>query len=254
MIYPNRVVKKGEADANIVTAIQTKLSLEHCGPITIDGIFGTQTESAVKLFQTRNFDLSRTPLTQDGEVGPITWAALFGDTTVINNNSLPSSLLTSALITAISQINVVEVPRGSNRGPQVDKYLNRVGIDPGTGSYAWCAAFVYYCFDEAAKNLSLPNPLPKTAGVLKLWSNANCLKIRQADALGNPALISAGDIFIIDHGAGLGHTGIVESVNGGNMVTIEGNTNDGLSRNGYGVFRQTKRKLSHINVGFLHFS
>lgn len=254
MIYPNRVIKKKEADAAIVSAIQSRLSQLHCGPITVDGIFGKDTESAVKLFQTRNFDLTGTPLIQDGEVGAITWAALFGDAAVLNNTSLPTGLLSAALMTAISQINVVEVPMGSNRGPQVDVYLRRVGLDPTAGSYSWCAAFVYYCFDEAAKSLSVKNPLPKTAGVLKLWKTSAFSKISQADALNNPALVTPGDIFIIDHGAGLGHTGIVESINGGNMVTVEGNTNGALSRNGYGVFRQNKRKISTINVGFLHFS
>jgi peptidoglycan hydrolase-like protein with peptidoglycan-binding domain len=40
------------------------------GKIRVDGIFGRQTHEAVKAFQVR------TGLVADGEVGPMTWAAL----------------------------------------------------------------------------------------------------------------------------------------------------------------------------------
>jgi len=55
------------------------------------------------------------------------------------------------------------------------------------------------------------------------------------------------------YGGGLGHTGIVEKVNGGFLTTIEGNTNDGGSREGIGVFRRTGRKIKDINKGFLQY-
>ncbi|UKT65628.1 peptidoglycan-binding protein [Pedobacter mucosus] len=253
MNYPNRIIKKKEADKDIVTAIQKKLNDLNFGPIDVDGDFGKNTESAVKLFQTQNFDAAGLPLTADGQVGSVTWAALFGDATVINDNTMPSNLLSSALMIAISQINVVEVPMGSNRGPQVDVYLRRAGLNPVGAHYSWCAAFTYYCFDEASKKIGNSNPLPKTAGVLELFRRAKCTKIAQSAALANPNLIVPGCIFIIDHGGGMGHTGIVESVNGGNITTIEGNTNSALSSNGYGVFRLNRRKISQINKGFLQF-
>lgn len=54
-----------------VVLIQTKLKQLGYDPGPIDGIYGTKTTSAVKLFQ------SRAGLTQDGVVGPQTWSALF---------------------------------------------------------------------------------------------------------------------------------------------------------------------------------
>jgi hypothetical protein len=75
--------------------------------------------------------------------------------------------------------------------------------------------------------------------------------VLRADAINDPSKIGPGSIFIIDHGGNLGHTGIVESVNGGNLTTIDGNTNPGLSREGYGVFRLTRRKIGDITKGFL---
>ena len=46
----------------------------------------------------------------------------------------------------------------------------------------------------------------------------------------------------------------MERGTGGKLVTIEGNTNDGGSREGIGVFRRDKRKIGDINVGFLDYS
>ncbi len=54
-----------------------------------------------------------------------------------------------------------------------------------------------------------------------------------------------GDIFIMDYGHGIGHTGFVDSVDqdGIHIHTIEGNTNDEGSREGFEVCRRT-RKIS----------
>jgi hypothetical protein len=60
-------------------------------------------------------------------------------------------------------------------------------------------------------------------------------------------------IFIIDHGRGLGHTGLVEKVSGGLLTTIEGNTDASKTREGGGVYRLT-RKIVEINKGFIDYS
>jgi hypothetical protein len=52
---------------------------------------------------------------------------------------------------------------------------------------------------------------------------------------------TAGSIFIIDFGKGLGHTGFVVSVVGDVIHTIEGNTNDDGSREGIGVFARVRK-------------
>ena len=49
-----------------------------------------------------------------------------------------------------------------------------------------------------------------------------------------------GDIFIMDYGKGLGHTGFVERIEGSKIHTIEGNTNDTGSREGYEVCRRVR--------------
>ncbi len=140
----------------------------------------------------------------------------------------------AALKIATSQIGVTEIPKGSNRGPEVEIYLKSVGLG---GGYSWCMAFVYYCVAQT----KLSNPLKKTGGVLAQWNAKPELRKITPEP---------GDIFIMDYGKGLGHTGFVEKVMPGGMIqTIEGNTNADGSREGFAVCRRT-RKISACK-GFL---
>lgn len=139
---------------------------------------------------------------------------------------------------AMSQLGVQEKPKGSNWGEPVQSYLKSVGI---TFPASWCMAFVYWCFKEA---YGKENKLFKTGGVLKQWQSV--------DAKYKFKTPMPGDIFIQDHGKGLGHTGFVEKVQGDQIFTIEGNTNDTGSREGYEVCRRF-RKISSC-IGFIRIS
>lgn len=143
-----------------------------------------------------------------------------------------SQLSTKAIEVAISQLHKQEEPKGSNWGPTVKGYLNSVGINfPAS----WCMAFVYWCFREASIQLGIPSPLIRTGGVLNAYTQA------KANRASSPQV---GDIFIMDLGNGLGHTGIVENVEGDSIHTIEGNTNDTGSREGFEVCRRTRKQSS----------
>ena len=162
----------------------------------------------------------------------------------------PSSpLLVEVLKIADQEIGVMEDPPGSNGGARVGEYLKSVGLEPG---YAWCAGFVYWCFEMAADHLNILNPLVKTAGCLDHWRRTSGYKIVSKDAIDHPALVEPGCIFIMSRGGGKGHTGIVKSVNDGYINTIEGNTNTGLSAEGGGVF-ELRRKIASINIGFIKY-
>lgn len=150
------------------------------------------------------------------------------------------TLAETALRVAQSQLGVEEFPKGSNAGASVEKYLRSVGLGKG---YSWCMAFVYYCYKNAAQSLNVENPLYKTGGVLSEWNH------RPHNQTKTPQV---GAIFIMDFGGGKGHTGIVEEVlPGGKIKTIEGNTNDDGSREGYEVARRT-RSINNCK-GFLVF-
>jgi len=142
----------------------------------------------------------------------------------------------SALEVAKTQIGKCENPLGSNWGTPVKDYLKSVGINfPAS----WCMAFVYWCFNQNGIN-----PLIKSGGVLHCWNEAD----KKYRVVGEPQL---GDIFIMDFGKGLGHTGIVEKVDANFIYTIEGNSNNNGSRNGTSVVRHV-RDIKKIK-GFLRY-
>lgn len=150
------------------------------------------------------------------------------------------TLQQKALEIAVTQLGNEEAPRGSNWGEPVKTYLASVGI---AFPASWCMAFVYWCFGQAAKEMGIKTPLLKTGGVLKAWQKAPMTaKVKEPQP---------GDIFIQDHGHGLGHTGIIEGIDGDHVHTIEGNTNDTGSREGYEVCRRLRKKASII--GYLRY-
>lgn len=144
-----------------------------------------------------------------------------------------TELAKQTIISAITQLGVEEVPKGSNAGTDVEKYLASVGLGKG---YSWCMAFVYWNVLQACKKLAIPTPLLKTGGVLAQYNNPKNHKSTAPQQ---------GDIFIMDFGKGTGHTGIVEYVLNDTIHTIEGNTNDNGSREGYEVCRRV-RKIASI--------
>ncbi len=152
----------------------------------------------------------------------------------------------SALEVAITQLDVREVPPGSNRGPEVDQYVRSVGLDPA-GAYPWCMCFIYWCFEKHwashPPDWGAPNRCPRTGSALGLWN------LSPDSAKGH---IVPGAVFVMDFGHGTGHVGFVESVDGAWLTTIEGNTNVAGQREGIGVFRR-KRAVASINKGFLYF-
>jgi len=141
---------------------------------------------------------------------------------------------------AIAEIGHQEEPKGSNWGAHVQKYLKSVGI---AFPASWCMAFVYWCVTEAYGK----TPMIKNGGVLKQW---NSIPAQYKVKYPKP-----GDIFIMNFGKGLGHTGFIERLeegaNGTIVHTIEGNaTTINGSREGIEVCRKNTRRLSDF-VGFI---
>jgi hypothetical protein len=262
MDYPKRIIKVGESDREIVKALKARLNdvlaIGADPALRLDPeepSFGPKMKRVVKLFQARNVDAEGRPLKQDGEVGSVTWSVLFGSDSVTTTSATEDALLARVLsIAAGEEAKAVrEMPKNSNRGPQVDGYLRRAGVPPG---YAWCCAFVYWCFDEASKTLALTNPMVKTGGCIDHWNRAvakGAQRIATRAALADPGLIKPGMVFVMDHGGGLGHTGLVENVAGGLITTVEGNTDASRTREGGGVYR-LKRKIVEVNKGFIDYA
>lgn len=145
---------------------------------------------------------------------------------------MSESLAQKALEIAITQNGICEYPKGSNSGLMVNQYLKSVGLSKG---YPWCMAFVYWCVNEAAKMIEVKNPLVKTGGVLRQYNETSLRKLPKTSGG-----IKPGDIFIMEFKAGTGHTGFVEKIVGSMVHTVEGNTNDDGSREGYEVARRQR--------------
>lgn len=101
---------------------------------------------------------------------------------------------------ARSQLGLGEIG-GNNRGEIVKKYTRGKEI-------AWCAGFVSWVLNRAGKH---------TPYILRA---SNYLRLKEAKAISHPR---AGDIIVLKRKHGSGHVGIVESVQGNVITTIEGN-------------------------------
>lgn len=140
-----------------------------------------------------------------------------------------------------SQLGVTEAPDHKNDGPAVKMYLASVGLPEG---YAWCQAFVYWCAKQAAAKLKIPNPLLQTGGCEVEWDSTHGTRLNTPEM---------GCQFFLREASGGWHTGIVTGVlPGGILHTIEGNTNNDGSREGYAVMRKT-RNVSQM-VGFKKYA
>ena len=250
MNYPGRIIRRGEADGAVVRAIVARLDALGYRRDGADDAYDAALASVVKLFQSQHFDANRMPLKVDGTVGPMTWGALFGSALIDRATGIAGA----ALAKAVTQIGVMEVPPGSNRGPEVDAYLASVGVPPGN---YWCMAFVHWCFHQAANGGA--NPFPRTAGCIDAWNRVKKAMpdriLTKAQAIVDPALVRPGMVFILDHGGGLGHTGFVRHLSGGALATVEGNSNPNGSSNGIGVFGLNRRKIVDRELkGFLDFT
>lgn len=160
-------------------------------------------------------------------------------------------LATRALVHASANVGQQENPIGSNWGFPVSKWIETAG---GDSPEAWCAAFVYSMFDEAAHDLGIANPLPKTAGCLDMWAKAKANQVH---------IPQAGDFFIMDYGNGEGHAGLIEAIDGDpgsptDIHTIEGNSapprsSEAERREGYCVCRHIQDIPNKLIIGYLRF-
>lgn len=143
----------------------------------------------------------------------------------------------AVLDVARSQIGYVEQPDGSNR----------YGAAYGMDRVAWCAEFMWWCFDQAEPGDTPSTLIPKTAytPTFASWFQ------QRGQAPSSPA---PGDLVFYDFPDSLRriqHVGLVEAVNAdGTITTVEGNTTSGVSGSqdrGGGVWRR-RRSTSAVKV------
>lgn len=233
--YPGHIIQRDSQDFEAVTAIKTRLNELHTTQV-VDATnynFGPTTEFFIKQFQKQN------QLIQDGEVGLLTWTRLF---TIITDRPPASFILRFRAVEVARTQLFVREKTGHNDGKDVLKYLATVGLKEG---FAWCMAFVYWSYSEAARQLNIANPVPKTAGVLACLQTA---KARGCKIVTNPL---PGDQGFMDFGGGKGHTFLVAENKPERVFTVEGNTSadptyKGEDRDGNGVFERNRKVTAAV--------
>lgn len=134
---------------------------------------------------------------------------------------------------AASQLGNCEDPRGSNRGPRIEKYLRATNLDDD--AFPWCAAFVSWCVQAVAIAPGTFAPgfkLPRIATAYGFidWANRVGAGVRGS---GN-VTIRSGDIAVYN----FSHIGIVANpptLAGQTFHAVEGNTDPDGSREGWEV-------------------
>ncbi len=167
--------------------------------------------------------------------------------------ALPETRPVASLIhldTARAYVGVVERPKDSNRGPEVEKFLAAVNLEPtkdrfGTWrSYPYCAAFVTFTLKQAG---AIDEPKVRSARALDFVTRKSIeARIVQRGTVN----IEPGTIVVWkakrDPSDPTGHVGFVVEWEGQAGTTIEGNTGPGDAgdqRDGGGVYLR-KRLLS----------
>ncbi|MCX0274161.1 CHAP domain-containing protein [Nocardia zapadnayensis] len=97
---------------------------------------------------------------------------------------------------------------------------------PYNNGSAWCAAFTSWVWDQAGHDVTWTD----FDYVPAVWNDAAAMGLQRTTAQAQP-----GDLIVFDwEGDGTpDHIGIVESVNGGRIETIEGNSSDQVARRSY---------------------
>lgn len=136
--------------------------------------------------------------------------------------------------TAEQFVGWVNEATNKNDGPWVEAIQRVTGNKKGD---PWCASFVTFVLDIAFRG---KNPLVRSASCDVMLNAAR----KNGWITDTPA---PGDVFLLlktDDDAV--HTGFVTSAGKVSVKTLEGNTNPGGSRDGWGVFARERRRSSKL--------
>ena len=207
----------------------------HGFKLAVDGGFGKATQVQVRAFQ----KASGLPVT--GVVDDATYAALV-QPMVAALSPIAGGRSLGQLVVAYARQHLAQHPieiGGENAGPWVRLYTQgREGPD-----WYWCAGFATFCLQQASTTLGVPMPVPTTLACDDMANHAGSRLLPQPPP-SQHARITPGSFFLrLAPPPARGskprwkyeHTGIVVGADADGLNTIEGNTNDDGSANGYEV-------------------
>jgi hypothetical protein len=203
-------------------------------PTTVDGDFGGGTERAVRSFQ------SAAGIGASGVVTRATWERLVAPLAKALETQ-PSSGSIQQAVLAVAQAPLAQKPRevgGPNAGPWVRLYMNG---NEGP-EWAWCAGFVCFVMAQACSRLGISVPVKPTFSCDSLAAHAKAAGLFVAGRdieSGKRPTSELGEVCLFlcrrtdDDWT---HVGFAYDFDRSlAFATLEGNTNDEGSREGYEV-------------------
>jgi hypothetical protein len=232
------VIKKGNKGLK-VRRVQEWLSIHDC-PTPVDGDFGDATEKCVKDFQ----QSKGMPTT--GKVNKETWDALTAPLSdALKPVEVPEGSSLAEVNLRVVRQHLAQHPveiGGENRGPWVRVYM---GGNQGK-EWRWCAGFVTFVMKQACMLLNRATPITGSYSCDSLAYQAKeaGLFVKGTDlASGGVSWSELGvaQVFLLRATpTDWIHTGLSFEGSGSVFSTIEGNTNDDGSSNGYEVCARTR--------------
>ena len=221
--------KKRGSSGEKVRLIQGWLSL-HGFKLVVDGGYGNATARQVRAFQKAN----GLPVT--GIVDGATYEELVQPMIAALSPIAPDGPL-GRLVVAYARQHLVQHPQevgGENRGPWVRLYTQgREGKDS-----PWCAGFATFILEQACLAGGVASPLPRTLACDEMQACAGDRFLSQPKP-SQRKRITPGSFFLRPNPPGVepryAHTGIVVQAEADTFKSIEGNTNDEGSAEGFEV-------------------
>lgn len=230
LLYPGQLSSGQKGSA--VKKLQEWLSLNNfsCEP---DGIFGKATFSCLQRFQQKK------GLPADQSLTPDCWQQLITPMQRALTHSTATDNLSAAVL-AVAQKHLAEHPvevGGDNKGPWVRLYMKG---NEGT-AWFWCAGFVSFVLQQACWQQQQKMPIPGSFSCDLLASQGKAVgwfvPEKQASMIKQDQIL----IFLNrKSNSDWIHTGLGFDMQDGVFQTIEGNTNNDGSRNGYEVCQRTR--------------
>lgn len=242
--FPGEIAKgaKDSDQQRTVHRVQEWCSF-HTSQTGIDGDYGAGTEAAVKGFQ------RKAGLPETGVVGERTWAAMtapmrtaLAPVAVAPGDTIYDVVLKVARVHL--DIHPIEftVKGQGNCGPWVRLYMHgEEGSDQ-----PWCAGFVSHVIGQAAHGVGQPVPIKRRVSVDLLVEDAKGAgRFLEGSKLTTAARridkIRKGSLFVVRKSStDWTHVGFVTEVGDDFFLTIEGNTNDEGSREGFEVCARSR--------------
>lgn len=219
-----------------VQRVQEWLAFHSCRT-GIDGAYGSATAAAVRKFQKQK------QLSQTGEVDQATWQCLTAKIHEAFKDGSGDTLGERVRTIAQQHLNIRPVELGGNNcGPWVRIYTG--GHDGA--DWAWCAGFVTSVLRQACMELGLPMPIRGSLSCDTLAAQAQAAKLFVTErdlSSGNSNWNHLGKayIFLARRTAGdWTHTGFGFGGTHNSFDTIEGNSNNEGSRDGFEVCDLTR--------------